>query len=286
MTFFDADTVSHQIFGTSHPDHPLGSFSGVLATRAADSDLAARGQAGATVTALVGMALDRRMVDAAILTGMPPGERYARGFVASSPEEARGALGSRYVGAHSLVALREALDRGFERICVVGLPCQVRSVRKMALQDLGNEGLKNRIGLVIGLFCNWAFSAREFCRFIAERIGAREILGMDIPPPPANVLEIRTPDSVDTIPLEDLRPLVQAACRQCDDMTSEFADLSVGMFEGRPGWNTTILRSAAGRTLFQTGVDLGVMQTDVFPEDNLLHLESASRRKRERKNAP
>lgn len=282
MTFFDPDPVSRHLFGVPPDEGPLGYVADVVAARASDPELAQRGQGGGTVTAFLQYAFHGLLIDSAVVTGVDPEDGYPRGVVVTSAEEAAQCAGSRYVGSHSLAAVREALDRGFERIAVVGVPCQVRAVRKMVLHDLKKENLEYRIRMVIGLFCTWAFSSRDFNEFMSKRFGGKEIVKTDIPPPPANVLEVETADGLESVPLEELRPLIQAACNICPDMTAEFADISVGMYEGRPGWNTVITRSATGSSLLEAAMDRGWLEIDVFPEDNLKRLEAASLQKRER----
>jgi coenzyme F420 hydrogenase subunit beta len=283
MTFFDPDETSRSVFGAQYDSESgLGHTGQVAATRSADQETASRGQGGGTVTSLMALAMEQGLIDAAVLTGLPEGDLFPRGMVATTVPEILSCCGSRYVGAHSLVALREALDRGFQRIGVVGLPCQIRSLRKMALYDLKEEGLKDRISLAVGLFCNWAFSSRDFKAFLAERYDLEHIRRFHIPPPPADVLELETTQGLTSIPLDELRPLIQAACGVCPDMTSEFADLSVGMYEGRDGWNTTIVRTDAGRSLFEKALREKALEADAFPEENLAHLKQASINKRRR----
>jgi coenzyme F420 hydrogenase subunit beta len=282
MTFFDADAASRMVFSSSHDPGDLGYHRDVIASRASDDQLAEAGQGGATVTALMLMMLERGVIDAAALTARPPGEVFSSGTVASTPDEIRSCAGSKFVGSHTLSAVRAALDRGFQRIGVVGVPCQVRSLRKMALYDLREEGLRDRIAFVVGLFCNWAFSAREFVAFLVERFAIEEIRRFQIPPPPADCLEVQTRDGLRSIPLADLRPLIQAACNTCGDMTAEFADLSVGMFEGRDGWNTLVVRSDKGLSVLDEALAAGVIKTEPFPAENLVHLKCASANKRKR----
>jgi coenzyme F420 hydrogenase subunit beta len=282
MTFFDTEAASQFVFGQSSDSSEIGHVCAVMASRSQDLDLAASGQAGGTVSTLMAMAVEQGLIDSAVLTAIKPGEEYPHGVVATTVQEIVSSVGSRYVGAHSLAGLREALDRGFERIGVVGLPCQVRSLRKMALYDLKNEHLKERITLVVGLFCNWAFSSRDFVSFLGARFGLTEVKKFHIPPPPANTLEIETAAGIESISLDDVRPLIQAACWKCPDMTSEFADVSVGMYEGRKGWNTLITRSESGRGLVERAISSGKLETDAFPEENLSHLKVASANKKKR----
>jgi coenzyme F420 hydrogenase subunit beta len=282
MTFFDPDEVSRAVFRVPRDRGALGCVLDVIASRAVDDKIASKGQGGGTVSALLATAFEEDLIDAAVLTSTLPGESYPRGVVATSVSEVLACTGSKYVGAHSLAALRDALNSGYERIGVVGLPCQVRSVRKMALYDIQKENLDERIGPVIGLFCNWAFSSREFNSFLSQRFDLEHVEGFDIPPPPANVIEIDTRDGRSSISLDEVRPLIQAACQNCEDMTSEFADLSVGMYEGKDGWNTLITRTEAGRNLVERAAAQQNLETDTFPESNLAHLKEASLNKRQR----
>jgi coenzyme F420 hydrogenase subunit beta len=283
MTFFEPHQASLLVFQAPYEEGTaMGRFRDVSASKAADEAIAASGQAGGTVTALLTTALQEDMIDCAILTGLPEGEAYPRGVVAHNASEILACAGSRYVGAHSLSALREALDRDFQKIAVVGLPCQVKSVRKMALYDLKGDDLRRRIALVVGLFCNWAFSSREFIEFLSSELGLLHVSKLHIPPPPANVVEVETGNGVHRISLDRLRPLIQAACAECTDMTSEFADVSVGMYEGKPGWNTLITRTDTGERLVRRAVEKVSLHMDEFPAANLKHLMEASANKKSR----
>ncbi len=282
MTFFDPEAASRMVFGAPLQASGIGRFEEVVSSRAKDANIAEVGQGGGTVTSLLIAAMNSGMIDSAVLTGSIEGETRGRGILATTVSEITSCCGSKFTGSHSLSVLREALDRGFTRIGVVALPCQVRALRKMALYDLKQEKLKERIALVIGLFCNWSFSARDFTEFLAKELDLRRIGKIDIPPPPAQVLEVETDGRTMSIPLERVRPLIQDACRICPDMTGEFADLSVGMYEGRPGWNTLVKRTATGARLVREAVASGRLEMDVFPQENLDHLTAASEQKRRR----
>lgn len=282
MTSFDPDAAAGALFGVPYDHSGLGNMIGVAATRSASSQLAASGQGGGTVTTLVNLALEDGLIDAAVLTKGPGDDGLPRGVVATTREEVIACAGSKFVGAHSLDALTEALDSGLQRIGIVALPCQVRSLRKMMMLDIKHENLKERIVVIIGLFCNWSFSARELGTFLATTIGDKQIRKFDIPPPPANIMIMETSEGTESIPLDEIRPLIQEACRHCPDMTSEFADVSVGMYEGRPGWNTAIVRTPRGEPLVKAARDRSVLLTELFPESNLAHLRRASINKRQR----
>jgi coenzyme F420 hydrogenase subunit beta len=282
MTAFDPEEVSSYVFGLPHQSGGLGFTGTIVASRSKDLEIASLGQGGGTVTALMVKSLEDGFIDSAVLTGVNPKESYPHGVVALTVRDILACAGSKYVGAHSLSALREAIDRGFQRIGVVGLPCQVRSIRKMAMYDLKKEDLKKRIRVVLGLFCNWAFSSRDFISFLSERLNVNFIKKIHIPPPPANSLELETEIGFQSISLDDLRPMIQASCWNCPDMTSEFADISVGMYEGKPGWNTLITRTEIGQDLVRRAEEEGRLEIEIFPQANLEHLKAASLNKMKR----
>lgn len=282
MTEFDSDKVSELVFGDSEDFTPMGRVTSVMASRSFDPRIASIAQGGGTVSALLVSALGEGLIDAAILAGSGAEPGYPVGKIATKTDEILACAGSKYVGSHSLSAFRLAIDRGYQRIGVVGLPCQVRALRKMASYDLKDENLNKRIRLVVGLFCNWAFASRDFEAFLSKRYNVGTIRKLNIPPPPANVLELHTEEGEKVLPLDEVRPLIQGACRNCPDMTSEYADVSVGMYEGRPGWNTLIARTEIGQDLVEKAISTGYLETETFPNANREHLEKASLNKRER----
>ena len=277
--YFDPEPISQAVFNSPYDTTGLGNFTEVKASRSTSDDILAKAQGGGTVTTLLSMALEYRMIDAAIVTS---GGGFAGGTIATTKETVYECAGSKFVGAHTLQALTEALRRGFTKIGIVALPCQVRSVRKMQLYDIRAQNIRERVRLVVGLFCNWSFSAEEFASFVGLRTGNKEIRKFDVPPPPANELTVETEDGVSTIPLDELRPLIQSACRACPDMTSEFADVSVGMYEGRSGWNTLLIRSKTGAELVHAAQQAKLLEIETFRPENLAHLRQASVKKRVR----
>jgi coenzyme F420 hydrogenase subunit beta len=105
---------------------------------------------------------------------------------------------------------------------------------------------------------------------------------MDIPPPPANIMVLETDNGRVEVPLSDIKPLIPHTCYICPDMTAELADLSVGMYEGKPGWNTLIIRSDTGAEMVDQARKGGFIETATFPAASLKHLAQAASDKKER----
>jgi coenzyme F420 hydrogenase subunit beta len=156
------------------------------------------------------------------------------------------------------------------------------AVAQMKSNPLGEEAHKVPVSLTVGLFCNWSLDTQQLIDLLSEKLDISAIVGMEIPPPPANSLVMDTADGSVEISLSEIKPLIPHTCFICPDMTSELADVSVGMFEGRPGWNTLILRSAKGAELIAQARREGFIETDDFPTENLKHLSRAAADKKER----
>ncbi len=96
-------------------------------------------KAGAA-TALLRYAMEKGIIDCAIVVGDEP-------VIVTKPEKLEECAGIKFVVAPTLSLLKEAVKRGYRKIAVVGVPCQVKAARKMKM--LGNDEIK----LIIGVFC-------------------------------------------------------------------------------------------------------------------------------------
>jgi coenzyme F420 hydrogenase subunit beta len=276
----DLDEISGHHRQKSYEGTPLGGYVEALAARAGANMTVGAFQGGGAVSALLIQAMEQGMIESAILTGRDDNGPTPR--IALSPAEILECVGSKFTAAPTLAALNQAVAENRARLGVVGTPCQMTAVAKWRTNPLAREDFADPVSLTIGLFCNWSLDQRLLYAFLAERLDTSRIKGMDIPPPPANVLIVDMGDERIEIPLDEIRPFIPETCGLCPDMTSEWADLSVGMFEGRPGWNTLLVRSEKGSALVASSVAAGLLITEPMPEINLGHLAGAAKNKKQR----
>ena len=95
-------------------------------------------------------------------------------------------------------------------------------------------------------------------------------------------MEIYTGRGTIEIPLAEVRATVPNSCDYCFDMTSEFADVSVGVVEGRSGMNTLIVRTERGRAIVDGAVKAGYLEIEDMPAENLARLKTAAGNKKKR----
>lgn len=277
----DFDALSQRLFGQPYDGDPIGACRSIAAAKAGKRIKNFSPQAGGTVSALIYFALEKGYLDGAILTdrnGLLPVPRFVT--------EAGAVLdcaASKYTAAPTLSAVNQAIREGYGNIGVVGTPCQVLATALMRSNPLRAENFVDPFGLVVGIFCTWAIDFRLFEPFLAERIDLGRIGKIDIPPPPAEIMEVFVDDGTRIeIPLPEIRELVLKGCSYCIDMTAEFSDLSVGVMEGRPGMNTLIIRTDRGRALVEEAQKEGYLTISEMPQENLKHLAWAAGNKKKR----
>ncbi|MDQ5984909.1 MAG: hypothetical protein CSYNP_03448 [Syntrophus sp. SKADARSKE-3] len=276
----DLDTLSQTYYDKAYDTCPLGRYLSIGIARAGERAGKASFQSGGTVSALMQYALERKIIDGTILTArddlMPVPQ------IVTIPEDVLSFASSKYTAAPTLSALNRAVKDGRKRLGVVSTPCQAVAVAQMRSNPMAVEAFADPIALVIGLFCTWSLDYRAFTAFLEERLPGATILKIDIPPPPAEVMVVVTDGGTVEFPLADIRKLIPETCSYCIDMTSEFSDISVGVVEGRPDWNTIICRTARGQQIVDEAAKDGWLILEALPAENLDHLLWAAGNKKRR----
>jgi len=304
-TMTDIAELDRKVFGQERSDSSLGSYISIEMAQAKDIETRSRAQYGGEVSALTAYAISKGEVGATVLTKPLNGSIMPRAVVVEESSQVLGCAGSNYIASATMAVLNEAMKPRLEQmrqptrenaatlaglnkavrhqtgsLGIVGMPCQILALRKM--QASNHENGANAVKLAIGLFCTWALSYKGFYNFLRGKLDPAQIKRLDIPPPPANKLVVDTGSDKIEFPLDDIRGCIKPACGICFDMTSEFADLSVGMVEDDKDWNTLIVRTPAAKRLVDKAKEDGIIETKPLPEENLSHLREASLLKKKR----
>ena len=144
------------LFGrkASFQNHPLGLYRKSLRGYSTDSQIRATSSSGGATTAILRCALEKGILDAAIVAGADPQRpwRFIPTLI-TSPEELKKAtrFTAEIVSINSL--LRKAVEeRGFKKIGIVGLPCHIHSLRKIQMAKRP-AAVARAIKLTLALFC-------------------------------------------------------------------------------------------------------------------------------------
>jgi coenzyme F420 hydrogenase subunit beta len=288
----DLDALNRAVFHTPYDWTEMGTMLAVLMARPADRKARERAQDAGTVSTLMRFALDEGIIDSAVVTFFED-KKFPEARTVSDGEALLLSSGSSYMATPVLEAFNLAVrepDR--KRVGLVATPCQTLALAKMRTSESEKQKGIDKLSLAIGLFCTWALSYPAFGEFLEQEIH-EPIMKYKIPPPPANVLQVFTSKGETDLPLERIMPFVRPGCAMCHDMTSEFADISVGAVEfadtpvgtGRKegsSWNTVIIRTESGMRLLDAARSKGIIETDRLPSQILTHLKTAARNKKKR----
>lgn len=275
-----ADTAFDQMIANGNDITEIGSYKKIVMARSLDEEIGKRAQYGGVVSSLLTHALEKGIIQSAILTDAG-GEYAPSGKITRSRSSIIDCAGSRYTASAGLEALNAAINAGERKLGVVGLPCQMEALARMKLMDPDGKEQARRITLRIGLFCTWALDYRSLFAHLKKAGLKGPISKYDIPPPPARVFQVLTENGGREFPLDDVRPFIKKGCSLCLDMTAEWADISVGTVEGLDGWNTVILRTSGGLQLMEKAIEDSVVEVDDLSRGNLKHLREASIAKKE-----
>ena len=273
----DFEGLTAALMGNIHEDIALGKYLGSYVGHALDRDIRYNGASGGLVTALLVGALERGLIDGALVTRMRPGRPLeAKPFVARTKEEIILAARSKYCPVPAGVAVSKILaSEG--RFAVVGLPCHIQGIRK-AEQHLPK--LRERIRYHVSIACSINFSFQ----------GTEKLLrGLNISPQSVETLEyrgrgwpgslyVRQGDGDETVVLykdcyKKLSPHSLRRCTLCSDMLGELSDLSCGdawipdvMKDDKVGSSFVLTRTSEGEELLEAAAaDEWVEVSDLDP---------------------
>ena len=260
----EADTF---LFGRERLTEELsGIGKDIVLARAADPALAAAGQDGGLVSAILLWAMEHDYIDAALVSYLEgDGTSWkAKPGVARTPEDVLAAAGSRYTYSANTLAYGEAVEGGAEKICLVGMGCQTSSPPVMKARKIGKVG--RRITLNIGLLCSKTFDDAIFEELFEAKYGLRkqDMVKMNI----KGVFQIwmRNGDYHE-VPLKECHAWTREGCTTCPDFAAEHADISTGGIGAFNDWTLTVIRTDIGREIMDGMIRDGVIETRPGDDD-------------------
>lgn len=263
----DFDRLNMACFG-KYPDSALlGNFLNCYVGHATEEKLRIASSSGGLVTALLIFALEKNLIDGALVTNMRRASPLMPEVIlARTREDILSSQGSKYCPVPANIGLQEIMqDDG--KYAVVGLPCHIHGIRKA---ELLSKELRTKIVLRLGIFCSHSvsFSGTEFL-LKREGIDAGQVSGLSYRGcgwPGGMTIDLKDEQSK-FIPLElywgnylghDF--YTPSRCLFCSDAVAEFSDISFG-----DAW----LREYRGDTL---GTSVIISRTEAG--ERLLHMAS------------
>jgi len=246
-------------------DDVLGRYIKIVSARTKLDKVVTRAQDGGVVTTLLMYAMEKKLIDGAVVASKSPIDPWKPvPRLALTAEEVLEAAGTKYSNCPNLLALGDAVYcYELNKVGVVGVPCQVAAARNVKVQPYAATKLGTKIAFIIGLFCMESFVHNKLLEYLSShKIDVSRVSKFDIK-------EGRFKVYVDgsealSVPIKDMRGCVNEYCHVCGDLTALYADVSVGAIGSQRGWSTVIVRSSVGDKLFEGAVKEGYLEvTDV-----------------------
>lgn len=246
------EELERHVFGrNATAEETIGIHQRAVSAQTSDHEIRTRCQDGGAVTSLLASLLETDFIDGAVVTASDGWRPISK--VATTRAELLECAGSKYSRGGVLLGLRDAIDLySCERIAIVGLPCQIKAVRRMQTSERAVYRLTDAIKLCIGLFCMESFPYEGFFKRVIEgQLDTKlaEVAKFDIKR--GRLLIYRRGKPKRELAVDALEQFVDTPCKLCADFAAELSDISVGAVGSPLGRSTVLLRTRVGAEAFE-----------------------------------
>jgi len=270
--------------GGKYQDDFVGKFISISIGHATNEKIRRISASGGIVSSLLIFALERGIIDGALVTRMKrntPLEPEV--IVAKTKEEILSAAQSKYIQIPINTALQNVInDKG--KFAIVGLPCHIHGVRKA---EFLFENLREKLILHIGLFCS-------SCSFLPTdhllkklKIKSEKVDKLEYREGkwPGQVLIGLKDGTERRVGIHDfdwlLRLFTPLRCSFCVDHTNELADISLGdawlpELKGQKGWSVIISRTDFGEIVLKKAEAEQILETYFGDKQKLIESQKNS----------
>jgi coenzyme F420 hydrogenase subunit beta len=237
-------------------------------------------QDGGIVTSLLEYLLKNKLVDAIIAVKHSDELWKPEPVIVEDVKDLYKTSGTKYANASTLSIIDET--KKYENIAVVGVPCMMNALNKGYLFPSGKPFFKN-IKYRIGLFCMESFPYEGVLNLIKDQFDKdfNKVTKMDIS---GGKFIIYLDSGEDfRVPLNDVKSHARHNCHFCEDLTADYADISVGSIGSPSGWSTVITRNKKGDKIYKDAIKAGLIESkslkEVKPGQPLLERIAGTKRK-------
>ena len=261
--------ANEHLFGRERePNEMYGIAEQLLLCRASDEMVHKMGQDGGFVSAMLIWALDEGYIDAALVSYLEGDGTSWKAIpgVAANKEDILRSAGSRYTYSANTLALKEAQERGFSKLALVGMSCQSSVPPVMWHRKVGK--ISEPFVFNIGLLCSKTFDDAIFEELFLAKYGLHkeEMVKMNI----KGVFQIWMKDgSYHEIDLKECHQWTREGCKTCPDFAAEHADISTGGIGKDNDWTLVVVRTDVGREVVVRMIKAGVIEARPAEDDEV-----------------
>lgn len=204
------------------------------------------GQDGAMGTEFIMSAMDMGLIDRGLFVNRDEAWHTAVFHVRNPDQLHRLPLGgTKYVFADVLPELKKAVMFSKKGVGVVGTPCMVSGIRKLQEEF---PVFKEKVKLVIGLFCTENFHYQEVSKYLEEKgVDFSKLVKTDIMK--GKFVATMTDEEV-KFKVSQLSGILPSGCNVCTDFTAVESDVSVGSVGSAAGFSTVVVRTDVGKKVW------------------------------------
>ncbi len=277
---------------------PIGHWSKIVSAQAKSSKIREVATDGGVVTAILIALLDNNLINGALISKRINSFQRIP-FFAKNKEEILEAAGTYYqskgpipeLGKYNtfvstISELKKIVFSDYMKIAVVGVPCQIHSIRKM--QEL-NIIPAHIVEYTLGLFCYENFKFDDVARARIEerfKFAFNDIEKLNIKD--NLIINLRDKDVPITIEFSELQDIMRHACRVCENFSNYFADISFGGLGSQKDHTTVMIRTKMGQEIYNLALNKGYivepheLNSSVEKSKMLAQIISFSKRKSKR----
>ncbi|MCK4479549.1 MAG: Coenzyme F420 hydrogenase/dehydrogenase, beta subunit C-terminal domain, partial [Candidatus Lokiarchaeota archaeon] len=220
-------------------------------------------QDGGIVTAICEYLLKNKLVDAIVAVQHSEDKWKPEPVIVDDLKDLYKTGGTKYANASTLAIIGKA--KKYDKIAVVGTPCMMNAIEKSNLFPSGIPFFKN-IKYKIGLFCMESFPYEGVLGLIKEQFNQdfNKVTKMDISGGKF-IIYLDTGEDL-RVPLKDVKSYARNNCHYCEDLTADYADISVGSIGSGSGWSSVITRNEKGEKIYKEAIKAGLIESKSLKE--------------------
>ena len=226
-----------------------GVYESVYQAKTKVKDIGEKAQDGGVVSSILKQFINESG-EGAIVAGLSEKMPWVpKPLIAKNESDIIEAAGTKYTSSPTILGLKEAVkNQDLKSVAVVGTPCQMRGLTKLTKGKLKNRKYDDAVKLKIGLFCMETFRYDDWIDYLkGNNVNPSEVTKFEIKN--GRFYAKKGDEVLHKAKLSKVKKLVRPCCHQCDDFSSEYADISVGNVGSPGGWSTVIARTERGQKI-------------------------------------
>ncbi|TFG10515.1 MAG: hypothetical protein EU535_08230 [Promethearchaeota archaeon] len=241
----------------------IGAYIGTYSGSTKNDEIIKVRQDGGVVTTIAEYLLKKKLVDAVIAVQHSSQLWKPEPVIIDDVKDLYKTAGTKYANSPSLSIIDKA--KKYENVAFVGVPCMMKALEKGTFFPSGLPFFKN-IKYKIGLFCMESFPYDGIIQLAKEQFDKdiNELTKMNIGGGKF-IINLKSGEQLD-VPLNDVQKYARDSCHYCEDLTSDYADFSVGSIGSQDGWSSVITRTKEADDIYSEIVKNGDIESKSLKE--------------------